>query len=206
MPRKCFFHIHFQDSPDSVPSPSRTRAILPTPFSFSTGLPGTRVPGVHRAAPLILPPTPLPPGGIPVGAVCTATIPCLDGKGDALQGEDRCTAFQARPGRFSPRSRQNVLAGGAAPSRVGAPVYNGRMPFSHEVLLEAWARSDGRCECQRDSHGHKGRCDRPLSWTLRGSPSIGWEARRRTSWGTDVMSNCVILCAACGTPQSVGVH
>ncbi len=82
------------------------------------------------------------------------------------------------------------------------------MPFSHEVLLEAWARSDGRCECQREGHGHQGRCNRQLMWTLRSSTSTssGWEVRRRTSWGMDVLTNCVVLCAACATPKLVLIH
>ena len=82
------------------------------------------------------------------------------------------------------------------------------MPFAHEVLLEAWARSDGRCECQREGHGHEGRCNRQLMWTMRGSTSApgAWDVSRRTSWGTDVLANCVVLCAACSTPRKVVVH
>ena len=82
------------------------------------------------------------------------------------------------------------------------------MAFSGEVLLEAWARSEGRCECQRRGHGHNGRCNRAFLWTLQGADSAsgGWSALRRTSWATDVLANCVILCAACGAPRLVKVH
>jgi hypothetical protein len=57
------------------------------------------------------------------------------------------------------------------------------MAFSGEVLLEAWARSEGRCECQRRGHGHNGRCNRAFLWTLQGvdSASGGWSALRRTA-------------------------
>jgi hypothetical protein len=83
------------------------------------------------------------------------------------------------------------------------------MAFSEEIVRAAWERSGERCECQRKSHGHRsGRCGQSLTWALRRSvASAGWEARRRTSWGTDVLSNCEILCAACQKPpQPVRVH
>jgi hypothetical protein len=81
------------------------------------------------------------------------------------------------------------------------------MAFSHEILLEAWAQAKGRCECQREGHGHDGHCGKALLWTMQGADAgAGWFAVRRTSWGTDVLANCVILCAACGTLQPVRVH
>src|SRR5208337_3938351 len=60
------------------------------------------------------------------------------------------------------------------------------MAFSHEILLEAWARSGGRCECHNERHGHEGRCGRSLLWNMRGSDSAvgAWSPVRRTTWGT----------------------
>jgi hypothetical protein len=80
--------------------------------------------------------------------------------------------------------------------------YSSRMAFSDEIVLEAWKRSGDRCECQREGHGHmSGRCGQSLMWALHGSvTSAGWDARRRTTWGTDVLWNCEIICAACQKP------
>jgi hypothetical protein len=80
--------------------------------------------------------------------------------------------------------------------------YSSRMAFSDEIVLEAWKRSRDRCECQREGHGHmSGRCGRLLMWALHGSvTSAGWDARRRTTWGTDVLWNCEIICAGCQKP------
>ncbi|HYW85953.1 MAG TPA: hypothetical protein VFB30_22065, partial [Spirochaetia bacterium] len=77
------------------------------------------------------------------------------------------------------------------------------MAFSEELVREAWKRSGERCECKRESHGHRsGRCGRSLLWTMRGAEgAAGWQACRLTSWGTDVLSNCAILCAACQKPK-----
>ena len=83
------------------------------------------------------------------------------------------------------------------------------MPFSDEIARAAWSRSEGRCECRRQGHAHGERCGQSLLWTMRGSDSAsgGWEIRRRTTWGTDVLANCEILCSACQKPpQLVRVH
>jgi len=82
------------------------------------------------------------------------------------------------------------------------------MAFSHEILLQAWARSGAHCECQREGHGHEGRCGHALLWTLRGSTSTagGWDAVHRTSWGTDVLAECMIICTECQKPQVVQVR
>jgi len=76
------------------------------------------------------------------------------------------------------------------------------MAFSEELVLEAWKRSGERCECKRESHAHKGgRCGHSLLWTMRGGTAgAGWQACRLTSWGTDVLGNCAILCAECQKP------
>ena len=75
-------------------------------------------------------------------------------------------------------------------------VYKRGMPFSDEMVRAAWKRAAGRCECKRENHGHDGRCRSSLLWTMRGAEEgAGFEARQLTSWGTDVLTNCAILCA-----------
>ena len=81
------------------------------------------------------------------------------------------------------------------------------MAFSDELVRAAWDRSGGRCECHREGHGHGERCGASLLWSLRGATSTagGWSAVRRTSWGTDVLANCEIRCAACQRERVVRV-
>jgi hypothetical protein len=72
------------------------------------------------------------------------------------------------------------------------------MAFLEGVILQAWRRSDGRCECTRDGHDHDGRCGAPLVWSLRhGILSGGWIAARRMALATDVLENCEIRCSGC---------
>ena len=95
------------------------------------------------------------------------------------------------------------------PYRLGC--INRGMAFSEEIMRAAWYRSGGRCECRNERHGHAAspqearpgeRCPQSLLWYMRGSDSAfgGWDLRRRTTWGTDVLANCEILCAACQRP------
>lgn len=76
------------------------------------------------------------------------------------------------------------------------------MAFSRNVVLEAWERSGGRCECCRKTCGHLSRCNKKLKWEDRGDDdsSYGWEAHHKTavaSGGKDIASNCEILCIPC---------
>ncbi len=73
------------------------------------------------------------------------------------------------------------------------------MAFPEEIVHAAWARSGGRCECRNERHGHGERCPHSLLWNMRGAESAtgAWSAVRRTTWGTDVLSNVELLCAAC---------
>jgi hypothetical protein len=72
------------------------------------------------------------------------------------------------------------------------------MEFSEKVLREAFSRSGGRCECRRASHRHGDqRCPKTLAWSSRGEESEGWEAHHIDAGGTDVASNCEILCMSC---------
>ena len=76
------------------------------------------------------------------------------------------------------------------------------MAFSQFVVDAAWARSGGKCECNRLSHGHFGRCNKQLSYGNRGKEGAwgAWEAHHKTAasvGGTDTLSNCEILCLDC---------
>ncbi len=76
------------------------------------------------------------------------------------------------------------------------------MAFSDETVKQAWERAGGKCECQRTTHGHVGRCNKTLSWDSRGRESDwgAWEAHHRVSiqsGGSDALSNCEILCWNC---------
>ena len=63
------------------------------------------------------------------------------------------------------------------------------------MVREAWLRSEALCECQKEAHGHTGRCNQFLIWVERGETGRGaWEARQRDD---PRLSRCEILCAAC---------
>lgn len=72
------------------------------------------------------------------------------------------------------------------------------MAFSEATLREAWRLARGRCECQRDDHGHASRCNRELVWESRGFLGEGgWQYR---AWsGEDEPGNCEVLCLECYT-------
>lgn len=71
-------------------------------------------------------------------------------------------------------------------------------PFPDDVVEAAWARSGGRCECGRTSHGHGQRCKKELYKSSRGLESLmGWEPHHINSNGEPVLSNCEILCQDC---------
>lgn len=66
------------------------------------------------------------------------------------------------------------------------------MAFSEEIVREAFKRAKGKCES----------CGKDLSFSNRGRDTGRgeWEAHHRTrvsSGGTDVLSNCKILCWNC---------
>lgn len=73
------------------------------------------------------------------------------------------------------------------------------MAFSDEVILLAWTRAGGRCECTRTTHGHTGRCNKQLDWNARGKDWMPgcWEAHHITAGGPDTLSKCEILCCDC---------
>lgn len=72
------------------------------------------------------------------------------------------------------------------------------MTFSDSIVQQAWQRAGGKCECERTSCGHTGKCSKQLTqgfqgWELAG----GWEAHHITAGGQDTLSNCEILCQPC---------
>jgi hypothetical protein len=73
------------------------------------------------------------------------------------------------------------------------------MAFPDSVVAEAWKRSGERCECQRSTCGHVGRCGVVLVWGARGNEKTlcAWEAHHVAAGGPDVASNCEILCLPC---------
>lgn len=73
------------------------------------------------------------------------------------------------------------------------------MSFTEKVVMQAWDRSAGLCECERRNHRHfYTPCGKRLVREARGMVGQGgWEANRMTSSGGDELSNCEILCWDC---------
>ena len=72
------------------------------------------------------------------------------------------------------------------------------MKLSHKTIVEAWTRAEGKCECTIESHGHEGRCNKPLTYTYPDSYGNGiWQANRIFSAELDLPNNCEILCTEC---------
>ena len=68
--------------------------------------------------------------------------------------------------------------------------------FSESLVERAWQRSGGRCECEKTSHGHIGRCDQMLLKTFRGdrNSGYGWEAHSISKQHLNELSDIEILC------------
>jgi hypothetical protein len=87
--------------------------------------------------------------------------------------------------------------------------------FSTETINRCWELAQGRCECQREDHGHVGRCGKSL---VRGHYGAlgdgGWFAVPWDVPGSDAADNCEALCLECyeqarqettsGSPRRVG--
>lgn len=73
------------------------------------------------------------------------------------------------------------------------------MPFSEEVVRQAWENAGGQCQCKRQGHPHFYiPCGKPLVWEKRGKPGWGgWEAHHKDSFKGDGLDNCEILCYTC---------
>jgi hypothetical protein len=73
------------------------------------------------------------------------------------------------------------------------------MPVPEMLILRAWEKSGGRCECRRWSHSHPyERCTRLLIYERRGEAGEGgWAPRFRTSPSNETALDCEILCLEC---------
>lgn len=72
--------------------------------------------------------------------------------------------------------------------------------FSADVVKAAFIRSDGECECTESNHNHSGRCNKLITYHMRGmSLPGGWEAYRINDEGPPDVGNCRILCMECYT-------
>ena len=73
------------------------------------------------------------------------------------------------------------------------------MPVPEMMILRAWEKAGGRCECSRFSHSHTYvRCTRLLKWEMRGSGAPGgWAPRYHTSFSSGEPLGCEILCSDC---------
>lgn len=74
--------------------------------------------------------------------------------------------------------------------------------FDDPTLEAAFERSGGRCECQRTSCGHGGRCSEEFDYEDRGGSGEpgAWQAhhrRSRDSGGDSNLENSEILCIEC---------
>ncbi len=75
------------------------------------------------------------------------------------------------------------------------------MRFSRTTILEAWKLALGRCECQREGHGHGERCNRSLVLAHHGKLNAeGWIAvpwKPFEAGGADDPENVEVLCWDC---------
>ncbi len=114
-----------------------------------------------------------------------------------IQGNERGRAEQ--PTRSAERSSDRRMGATHVPdhrtSRVPATSPPIRTTLTDSDIREAWLRAEACCECDRQNHGHLGRCDQFLLWAERGqSQKGGWEARLLQDPRRPI---CEILCAAC---------
>ena len=68
--------------------------------------------------------------------------------------------------------------------------------FSDELVEKAWQRAEGKCECERTTHGHWGKCNKPLLQGSRGNrdSTFGWEAHSKSGLHIDSLTDCEIIC------------
>jgi hypothetical protein len=77
-------------------------------------------------------------------------------------------------------------------------LYN-NMTVPEMMVLQAWEKAGGQCECRRFSHGHPYvRCTNRLVYEMRGSHERGgWAPRFQRSPTTGTTLSCEILCMDC---------
>ena len=73
------------------------------------------------------------------------------------------------------------------------------MANSEIIVIQAWRRAGGYCECKTKDHDHGfARCGKQLAWGNKGKPGIeGWEPYLLSKSGGDELSNCEIRCRRC---------
>jgi len=69
------------------------------------------------------------------------------------------------------------------------------MAFSPEIKDQAYARSGGRCECERQNCLHSGRCQVRVKRHGKRAEFHHRHAERLD--GPDSLSNCEVLCLGC---------
>ncbi len=70
--------------------------------------------------------------------------------------------------------------------------------FSKATIQRCWTLARGRCECQREDHGHAGRCEQRLAehhYAVLGDN--GWFTSAWDPAGDDTPENCEVLCWSC---------
>lgn len=67
------------------------------------------------------------------------------------------------------------------------------MAFGPDTKARAFARSGGRCECRRSSHGHAVRCATRLTATSGEYHHVV----SVSAGGADTLANCEYLCVPC---------
>ena len=77
--------------------------------------------------------------------------------------------------------------------------------FPEEVVKQAFARANARCQCEREGHAHSTfTCFKQIEWKNRenGTERNGWEAQYIVSpeeGGKPTVENCEMLCWDCYT-------
>ncbi|MDP4219456.1 MAG: hypothetical protein Q8916_02720 [Bacteroidota bacterium] len=66
------------------------------------------------------------------------------------------------------------------------------MEFTQAIKNQAFTRSRGKCECQRTTHGHAGRCNAKLAGDWHVHSKISLRSKDDLS-----LSNSEVLCGAC---------
>jgi hypothetical protein len=75
------------------------------------------------------------------------------------------------------------------------------MAFLDIAVQQRWNMAGARCECTQTIHGHRGRCNKRVTWGNRGGLGWGaWEAHHIGSPNDDSFSNCRIYCWECHKP------
>ncbi len=81
------------------------------------------------------------------------------------------------------------------------PAGRSTMTFSDECLRRCWHLAQGCCECQREGHGHDGRCRAKLVWEYQGRVAPGgWYVCPWTpteEGGRAEAENAEMLCWSC---------